>query len=198
MALLSETNGPPREPQSMLHNPWVQLVVGIFGMIAITNLHYGWTFFVGPLERTFGWERQAIQVAFTLFVLAETWLVPLEGYVVDRLGPRLPVAVGGVLVAAAWLIDAQATTLEEFYLGGIVGGAGAGIVYGASIGNALKWFTRRRGLAAGLTAAAFGAGSALTVSPLMDTIENYNYATAFLWFGLAQGAVVMLCALLMR
>jgi len=81
------------------------LVVGIVGMVAIANLQYGWTLFVNPIDSKFHWGRAAIQVAFTLFVLAETWLVPFEGYLVDRFGPRLLVAVGGLLVGAAWWIN---------------------------------------------------------------------------------------------
>ena len=140
----------------------------------------------------------AIQVAFTLFVLAETWLVPVEGYLVDRFGPRLLVAIGGVLVGVAWWINAEARTLFTLYVGGLVGGVGAGIVYGTSVGNALKWFPEHRGLAAGLTAAAFGAGSALTVVPIANLINRQGYESAFLYFGLGQGLVVILCGLVLR
>ena len=69
-------------------------------MVQIANLQYGWTLFVGPIDHKFHWGRTAIQVAFTLFVLTETWLVPIEGYLVDRFGPRLVVVGGGVLVGA--------------------------------------------------------------------------------------------------
>ena len=148
---------------TIVSNRWLQLIVGIVGMVAIANLQYGWTLFVGPIDQKFGWGRPAIQVAFTLFVLAETWLVPFEAYFVDRYGPRLIVAVGGILVGLAWIINAGADTLTKLYAGGIIGGIGAGIVYGTASGAALKWFPDRRGLAAGLTAAGFGAGSALTI-----------------------------------
>ena len=77
---------------------WVQLMVGIVGMVAIANLQYDWTLFVNPIDSKFHWGKAAIQVAFTLFVLAETWLVPFEGYLVDRFGPQPLVAVGGLLV----------------------------------------------------------------------------------------------------
>ena len=177
---------------------WLQLVVGIVGMVAIANLQYGWTLFVNPIDSRFHWGKAAIQVAFTLFVLAETWLVPFEAYLVDRFGPRLIVLVGGILVGVAWWLNAVASSLAMLYAGGIVGGVGAGIVYGTSVGNALKWFPDRRGLAAGLTAAAFGAGSALTVVPIAKTIASHGYPAAFLYFGIAQGTVVVLCALLMR
>ena len=178
--------------------PWVQLAVGIVGMVAIANLQYGWTLFVNPIDAKFHWGKASIQVAFTLFVLAETWLVPFEGYLVDRFGPRWLVAIGGVLVGAAWWINAEASSLFALYTGGLIGGIGAGIVYGTSVGNALKWFPEHRGLAAGLTAAAFGAGSALTIVPIANLINSRGYETAFIYFGLGQGLVVILCALLLR
>src|SRR5206468_6916346 len=116
----------------------------------------------------------------------------------DRFGPRWIVAIGGVLVGLGWVINAYADSLGLLYLGAILGGAGAGIVYGTSVGNALKWFPDRRGLAAGLTAAAFGAGAAATVVPIEWTIQHHGYQQAFVWFGLGQGLIVMLAGLLMR
>jgi OFA family oxalate/formate antiporter-like MFS transporter len=181
-----------------VRNRWLQLLAGIVGMIAVSNLQYGWTLFVGPIHEKQGWDRTAIQFAFTLFVLTETWLVPFEAYLVDRFGPRLLVCAGGLLVGASWLLNAAADSLTVLYLGSIVGGTGAGIVYGTSIGSALKWFPDRRGLAAGLTAAAFGAGSALTVLPLRFTIQTAGYEAAFRWFGLLQGITVLLTALVLR
>jgi OFA family oxalate/formate antiporter-like MFS transporter len=167
-------------------------------MVMIANLQYGWTLFVDPLDRRFHWGRAAIQVAFTLFVLSETWLVPIEGYLVDRFGPRRVVLAGGVLVGAAWVLNAFATTLPVLYLAAVVGGTGAGAVYGTAVGNCLKWFPDRRGLAAGLTAAGFGAGSALTVVPIANLIAASGYQAAFLRFGLLQGIAVVLLALPLR
>ncbi len=183
---------------TIVSNRWIQLIVGIVGMVAIANLQYGWTLFVGPIDQKFGWGRPAIQVAFTLFVLAETWLVPFEAYFVDRYGPRLIVAVGGILVGLAWIINAGADTLTKLYAGGIIGGIGAGIVYGTASGAALKWFPDRRGLAAGLTAAGFGAGSALTIIPIANQINTHGFQSAFFTWGIIQGAVVLVCAFLMR
>lgn len=188
------------EPRSLgfVRNRWVQLVVGIIGMVMIANLQYGWTLFVGPIDDKFHWGRAAIQVAFTTFVLFETWLVPAEAYLVDRFGPQVVVGVGGLLVGIAWVMNAYADSLTVLYIAAAIGGLGAGAVYGTAVGNALKWFPDRRGLAAGLTAAGFGAGSALTVVPIADMIKASGYAQAFLVFGIVQGVVVMLAALLMR
>jgi OFA family oxalate/formate antiporter-like MFS transporter len=167
-------------------------------MVMIANLQYGWTLFVGPIDEKYQWGRAAIQVAFTIFVLTETWLVPIEGYLIDRFGPRIMISGSGALVAIAWVINSVADSLFLLYVGAAIGGIGAGVVYGGSVGNALKWFPDRRGLAAGLTAAGFGAGSALTVIPISRMIESSGYEAAFLWFGLGQGVVVILIALMMR
>jgi OFA family oxalate/formate antiporter-like MFS transporter len=177
---------------------WGQLAFGIICMVMIANLQYGWTLFVGPINEKYHWGRAAIQVAFTIFVLTETWLVPIEGYLIDKFGPRIMISASGVLVAIAWLINSIADSLFLLYVGAAIGGIGAGVIYGGSVGNALKWFPDRRGLAAGLTAAGFGAGSALTVIPIANMIQSSGYESAFLWFGLGQGIVVMVVALLLR
>lgn len=181
-----------------LRNRWVQLVLGIICMVMIANLQYGWTLFVTPISDKFHWTKTAIQVAFTLFVLTETWLVPFEGYLVDRFSPALLGVIAGVLVGAAWMINASASSLSALYFGAIVGGAGAGIVYGMTVGNALKWFPDRRGLAAGLTAAGFGAGSALTIIPIYYMIKSSGYQATFFNFALLQGGVVLIASAFLR
>ena len=178
-----------------MRNPWVQLVIGVICMAMIANLQYGWTVFVNPIHDAQGWSLAAIQVSFTIFVLVETWLVPFEAAFVDRYGPRVMVAIGGVLAGIAWIVDSVATTLPMLYFGGIVAGVGAGIVYGTCIGNALKWFGGRRGLAAGLTSAGFGAGAALTVIPLTMMVKSSGYQHTFLVFGIIQGLIVLVAAM---
>lgn len=178
-----------------LRNPWIQLVAGIVCMAMIANLQYGWTVFVNPIHAAHGWTKAAIQVSFTVFVLVETWLVPFEAALVDRYGPRTMVAIGGIFAALGWVTNSLATTLPALYLGGALAGVGAGIVYGTSIGNAVKWFAGRRGLAAGLTSAGFGAGAALTIVPLSMMVKSSGYQHAFLVFGLLQGAIVMIMAM---
>jgi OFA family oxalate/formate antiporter-like MFS transporter len=167
-------------------------------MVMIANLQYGWTLFVNPIDQKYHWGRAAIQVAFTIFVLTETWLVPLEGYLIDKFGPRVMVCGSGFLVAIAWMMNAYADSLALLYLAAAIGGIGAGVIYGASVGNALKWFPDRRGLAAGLTAAGFGAGSALTVVPIANMITSSGFEAAFWWFGIGQGIVVIIFSLFLR
>jgi MFS transporter, OFA family, oxalate/formate antiporter len=171
---------------------WRQLICGITCMVMIANLQYGWNLFVDPIDAKFHWGRAAIQVAFTLFVLTETWLVPIEGWFVDNYGPRIVVMSGGLLVTLAWIINSKASSLGMFYVAAVLSGIGAGAVYGTCVGNALKWFRERRGLAAGLTAAGFGAGAALTIVPIRLLILGHGYQSAFLWFGIGQGLVILI------
>jgi MFS transporter, OFA family, oxalate/formate antiporter len=174
---------------------WGQLVLGLICMAMVANLQYGWTLFVGPMEKQNHWGLAAIQLAFSIFVIVETWLVPVEGWLVDKFGPR-PVVIGGaVLAALAWIINSQATTLPMLYVGAVFAGLGAGGVYGTCVGNALKWFPDKRGLAAGLTAAGFGAGAALTVIPIANMINTAGYQQAFLYFGIGQGVIIFIAAL---
>ena len=173
---------------------WFQLFLGIICMVMVANLQYGWTLFVTPLSTKFGWERAAIQVAFTIFILTETWLIPFEGYIVDKIGPKPVILFGGIMVGISWVMNSQVTTLPMLYLAQAIGGIGAGAVYGTCVGNALKWFPDRRGLAAGLTAAGFGMGSALTVIPIQSMIKSSGYESAFLYFGVCQGLIICLAA----
>ena len=180
---------------------WMQLIIGVICMMMIANLQYGWTYFVGPMAKANSWDVAGIQVAFSIFVALETWLTPLEGWIVDSLGPRGPrlmVAAGGIFVALGWLANAKATSLEALYFGAVVSGIGAGAIYATCVGNAVKWFPDRRGLAVGLTAAGFGAGAAVTVIPIQVMIASIGYADTFFWFALGQGAIIFVLAWLLR
>src|SRR5262249_44660201 len=177
---------------------WGQLVCGLVCMVMIANLQYGWTLFVNPIEEKYHWGVPAIQVAFSVFIATETWLVPVEGWFVDRFGPRIVVAFGGIVVSVAWALNSFAGSLVLFYVAAAIGGVGAGAVYGTFIGNAPKWFPHRGGRAAGLPAAGFGAGAAATVIPIRNVIIGYGYEAAFLWFGLAQGLVILVLSQALR
>jgi len=181
----------------ILANPWTQLLIGVVCMACVANLQYGWTLFVNPIDAKYHWGRSAIQVAFTLFVFIETWLIPVEGYLVDRFGPRWVVLGGAIMVAIAWIMNAYADSLAILYVAAAAGGVGTGCVYGTCVGNALKWFPGRRGLAAGITAAGFGAGAAISIGPISTMINAAGYQQAFLVFGIIQGGLIFLLAWLL-
>src|SRR5207248_564290 len=182
----------------MRQNRWLFLFFSILSMVAVANFQYGWTLFVPPLQKQLHAEQAAVQVTFTVFVLLETWLVPFEGWLVDKFGPRLLVLAGGIFAGLGWIGAGNATTLTQLYLTYAVAGIGAGIVYGTAIGSALKWFPDHRGLAAGLTAAGFGAGSAFTVAPIANRIAANGYQDAFIYWGVIQGAVVVFASLFLK
>jgi MFS transporter, OFA family, oxalate/formate antiporter len=183
--------------KSPFANPWVQLIIGVICMASVANLQYGWTLFVNPIDAKYHWGRASIQVAFTLFVLIETWLIPIEGYMVDRFGPKWVVLSGGIMVGVAWVLNSMASSLPVLYFAAALGGIGTGCVYGTCVGNALKWFPGRRGLAAGITASGFGAGAALTIVPIKSMIDASGYEHAFMVFGLLQGGIVFVMSWLL-
>jgi MFS transporter, OFA family, oxalate/formate antiporter len=181
---------------------WVQLWLGVLCMALIANLQYGWTLFVDPMHVARGWSVAEIQLAFSIFIATETWLTPVAGALVDRLGPRtgsrVMIAAGGVLVGIGWVVNAYADSLAFLYIGAALSGTGAGAIYATCVGNAVKWFPDRRGLAVGLTAAGFGAGAALTVIPIRLTIAAAGYGHAFLWFGVGQAIVLIVISQVLR
>lgn len=190
--------------ESRVPNRWLVLVAGIIGMVAVANYQYGWTLFVLPLQRHLHQTAALISVTFTVFVLLETWLVPFEGWLVDKFGPRLLVMLGGILAGLGWIGSGKAESLSALYIWYALSGIGAGIVYGTAVGIALKWFPDHRGLAAGLTAAGFGAGSALTVAPIANMINpagqpaGSGYQHTFIVWGIIQGIVVVIAALFLK
>ena len=194
---MSLTAVPPRQSVSE-KTRWTQIIVGVICMVAAANIQYAWTLFVPEIRQTFGWDRASIQVAFTIFVLVQTWLTPIEGYFIDKYGPRFMVAIGAVGLGLSWIINSQATSLWGFYLGAAVGGIGVGCIYATCINNALKWFPDRRGLAVGLTAGGYGAGSAATILPIAAMIQSSGFQSTFLFFGILQGTIAFVAAWFLR
>ncbi|HUI82858.1 MAG TPA: oxalate/formate MFS antiporter [Candidatus Binatia bacterium] len=187
-------------PDSLIHpsripNRWVQLIAGIVAMMAIANLQYAWTLFTKPIQAHLHVSLVAVQWTFTLFIALETWLVPFEGYLVDRIGPRFMLGIGSILVALGWVGSGYAESIGSLYFWYSVGGIGAGIVYGGTVGNALKWFPDHRGLCVGLTAGAYGIGTATTIAPVAAMLKNSGYQHTFIVWGFIQGAVVLVSAL---
>ena len=177
---------------------WGQLAFGVACMVAASNIQYSWTQFVPEIQKAHGWERAAIQTAFSIFIVVQTWSTPFVGHCIDRYGPRVLVLFGGVLTGLAWVINSYATSLPGFYVGSVVGGLGVGAVYATCINNAIKWFPDKRGLAVGLTAAGYGSGTILTVIPIANMIASAGYQAAFFTFGIIQGIAIVIFASFLR
>jgi OFA family oxalate/formate antiporter-like MFS transporter len=182
-----------------MRRPGFQLVASLIAMVMIANLQYAWTLFVGPIRAARGWQQSEVQGAFALFILLQTFVQPLDGWLMDRLGPRLLITVAGVLCGVGWSAMGYATTLTQLHIFYALAGVGAAFVYSGCIGSALKWYPHRRGFASGLIAAGFGSGSALfNLAIEKYLIPTYGYQGAFLWSGIVQGAVITLVAQFLR
>src|SRR5687768_12671858 len=173
-------------------NRWWQLVAAIVAMLMIANLQYAWTLFVTPIQAKTGWHLPAIQWAFSLFILLQTWVQPLDGWLLDRWGPRRCISAAGVLCGAGWSLMGQASTLLQLYVFYAIAGVGAAFVYSGAVGLALKWFPDRRGMTTGIIAGAFGGGAALFIPLLSHLIATRGYPDAFLLSGVIQGVVILL------
>lgn len=188
-------------PASLTHTPgktaeaYRQLLLGVLAMMAISSAQYTWTLFVSPLQHALGASLAAVQVTFSLFVVLQTFLAPLQGYLVDGLGPRPLLSIGASLMTASWVLAAHAGSLGLLYASyGVLGGLGSGIIYIGVMGLVVSWFPDRRGFAAGVAAAGYGMGAILTTFPIASMIREDGYHHTLLVFGIAQGLVAWLAA----
>src|SRR5947209_1590547 len=173
---------------------WIQFGSAVVAMIMIANLQYSWTLFVKPMQSATHWKLPDIQWAFTLFIFFETWITPVEGWLIDRLGPRIFLSMGGVLVGCGWTGMAFVQSLTQLYILYSVAGIGAAFIYSGSIATALKWFPDKRGTVSGFITAGFGAGAALFIPFIQYMIKAANYRTAFLYTGIFQGLLILMAA----
>lgn len=177
---------------------WIQLVASVLAMIMIANLQYAWTLFVNPMRTQMHWNLTQVQWGFTLFIAFETWVMPFTGWLIDLIGPRAFISLGGLLCGVGWAGMSRATSLTEIYVLYALAGFGAALVYCGSMGTALKWFPDKRGLAAGSIAAGFGSGAALFVPFIARLVNNGDYRSAFLITGIGQGLVIIFAAQFLR
>jgi oxalate/formate antiporter len=174
---------------------WLQLGFGFIAMMAVSSPQYVWTLFVGPIGKELGGSLAALQVTFLLLVVVQTFFSPFQAYLVERFGPRLLVSAGAGLTALSWILAAHASSIAALYATyGVLGGLGTGIIYVGVIGLMVRWFPDRRGLAAGVSAAGYGAGAILTTFPISSMLAASGYASTLTVFGIMQGVVGILAA----
>ncbi len=178
---------------------WWQLLLGVIAMMSISSPQYTWTLFTGPLSQKLGTTLAQIQWTFSLLIILQTFLSPLQAYLVDRFGPRNLIAVGAILSGGSWVLSSFVGNLELLYITyGVTGGFGTGIIYVGIIGLMVRWFPDRRGLATGLAAAGYGFGAFFTSFPIDSMIKSAGYERTLLVWGVIQGAVGVLAALGLR
>jgi len=185
--------------QTTTSTRWIQLGLGLIAMMSISSPQYVWTLFTKPLQETLGAQLSAVQVTFTLVIVLQTFLSPLQGYLVDRFGARLLIACGCLLSGFGWITAAYATSLTSLYLTyGLFCGVGTGIVYVGIVGLMVRWFPDRRGLATGVVAAGYGFGAILTTFPIDSMMKQSGYQHTLVVFGIILGLIGALAALAMR
>jgi OFA family oxalate/formate antiporter-like MFS transporter len=180
-------------------NRWSQLGLGVIAMMAISSPQYVWTLFTGPLNQKLGTTLAQLQWTFSLLVILQTWLSPLQAYLVDRFGPRLLIAVGALLSGGSWVLAAWVDNIWALYFTyGVLGGFGTGIIYVGIIGLMVQWFPDRRGLATGLAAAGYGFGAVFTSFPIDNMIKSSGYAHTLVVWGIIQGVIGIIAAQWLR
>jgi MFS transporter, OFA family, oxalate/formate antiporter len=178
---------------------WVQLVLGFIAMMTISSPQYVWTLFVAPFQTTTGAALPAIQFTISLVIVLQTFSSPVQGFLVDKFGPRALIAVGAAMSGAGWIASSKIATLEGLYLTyGLLCGVGTGIVYVGIVGLMVKWFPDRRGLATGVVAAGYGFGAILTTNPIYTMIQSVGYQQTLVIFGAIFAVIGVLAALGMR
>jgi len=178
---------------------WTQLALGLVAMMSISSPQYVWALFTNPLQKSLGVGLPALQITFSLLIVLQTFFSPLQGYLIDKFGPRLLIALGCALSGAGWVATAYVHTLAGLYLTyGLLCGLGTGIVYVGIVGLMVRWFPDRRGFATGMVAAGYGFGAILTTFPIDTMIKASGYQHTLVVFGCILGAVGALAALAMR
>lgn len=178
---------------------WVQLVLGVISMMSISSPQYVWTLFTKSFQDSVGATLPAIQITFSILIVLQTWLSPLQGYLIDKFGPRLLIALGCALSGAGWITSAYVMSLTGLYLTyGLFCGIGTGIVYIGIIGLMVRWFPERRGFATGMVAAGYGFGAILTTFPIDTMLKSSGYQHTLVVFGFILGIIGALAALAMR
>lgn len=186
-------------PATSSSTRWFQLALGLIAMMSISSPQYVWTLFTKSFQDGLGTTLPAIQVTFSVLIVLQTWLSPLQGYLVDKFGPRVLIALGCALSGAGWIASAHVTSLTGLYLTyGLLCGVGTGIVYVGIIGLMVRWFPDRRGFATGMVAAGYGFGAILTTFPIASMVKSVGYQHTLVVFGLILGAVGVAAALAMR
>jgi MFS transporter, OFA family, oxalate/formate antiporter len=182
-------------------NRWFRLASAAVAMIMIANFQYAWTLFVKPLmgaHADLHWKLSDVQWAFSIFIACQTWFMPPGGWLIDRIGPRPLMTLGGLLCGGGWALLSQAASLPELYVCYAATGVGASLVYCGSIGVALKWFADKRGLTAGITAAAYGSGTALFIPLIAHLLKSDGYRTTMIYTGICQGILIICAAQFLR
>jgi OFA family oxalate/formate antiporter-like MFS transporter len=189
----------PHDASAAAGARWFQLLMGFIVMMTISSPQYVWTLFVPSFQKTTGAILSEVQWTITFLIVLQTWLSPMQGFLVEKLGPKLLIGLGVLMSGAGWIASSYVTTLWGLYATyGLLCGVGTGIVYIGIVGLMVKWFPERRGLATGVVAAGYGFGAILTTFPIDTMLAAAGYQKTLVVFGAIFGVIGLIGALTLR
>lgn len=178
---------------------WMQLLLGLIAMMAISSPQYVWALYTQHLTASLGATLAEIQVTFSVLIVLQTFLSPLQGYLIDKFGPKRLLSVGAALTGLSWIATAYVDSVWGLYLTyGMMGGIGTGIIYVGVVGMMVQWFPDYRGFATGIVAAGYGFGAVVTTLPISRSLSSQGFEQTLILYGFIIGAVGILAALGMR
>ena len=180
------------------YNRWLILVAAVVINICIGTL-YAWSVFALPLGKTFGWAATSIALAFTINHALSPVSMIGGGYIQDRLGSKSNIIIGGIMFGVGLFITGFVSSVEMLYVTySVLAGIGGGIVYAGTLGNTVKFFPDKRGLASGLVAAGYGSGATIVAPIASSLITSFGVLTTFKIFGAIFFVIIMLCSMVIK
>ena len=196
---MSSAGGESKRKRGMFYGWWI-VIAGGLGMSITAGINFhGFGNFIIPLTNEFGWNRTTISGLFSLARMESGLLGPLEGWLVDRVGPRRLMIVGIPLMGVGYILMSRVNSLAAFffvYIFAITLGNSLGMStpMAASVAN---WFNRKRGLAFGIMWSGVGLGG-FFVPAVGWLIAAYNWRIASIVIGVFIIVMGIPIAALMR
>src|SRR5450830_808055 len=198
MTTLTETRAPD-SMSALLHNRWLQLLIGLICMMAISSPQYVWTLFTKPLAAKMGVPLSELQITFSVLIVLQTFFAPFQGALIERFGARRLISLGTLMSGASWMLASLAPSIGMLYLSyGLVGGLGTGIVYVGVVGQMVRWFPDRRGFAVGMVAAGYGMGAILTTFPIAGALAGQGLESTLWQFGIIFAVIGVIASQALR
>lgn len=159
------------------------IVVGAFGIQLITNglLMQAYGAYMTVLQADFGWSKTALAGAYSLQRVESGMLGPIQGWMVERFGPRNVMRVGIVMFGVGFMLFSQVNTLVTFYLVFLFMAIGASLGGFMTLTSTLvNWFIKRRSMAMGLAQTGMSVGGLIVPLVAWSLTANGWRETAFL------------------
>lgn len=176
-------------------NRYVVLIGALLAQVTIAGL-YAWSIFGTALQAERGWGGNAILFPYSLAQFVFAFATLASGRLVDKKGPRITLAIGGLLYGGGLILSSFVTSPSLLFLTyGVITGAGVGFVYVCPLSTLIKWFPKNRGMITGLSVGVFGGGSIVFQKVISGFLTTTDVSGAFLKLGLISMALILVGAL---